>query len=457
MSGNIDTPDYQRGVISATQALQYTVAGDVYTFTLPPNVTAVWFSGEGGSDPPSALHGVQSGFDYPIFDYPAEVFGGPNWTSWVAPVASAIDSEVQFTFGPTPGFAWQLIGLTGAFIVTDAILSGSTQQPGQPTPGTAVLVAGSDGTDLRALLVDATGKLQVSGTTFPAVYAPPGTALPADALYVAGSDGTDLRGLLLDSSGHQLTIDQNLKSTVGTPGSAEPSEAVQVGGSDGTDMRLLLTDSTGHPLSIDQNLKLVVGAAGAASPADAVLMAGSDGTDLRPLLTDHTGILSVVDQVLQLVHAALGSTLPSQALLAGGSDGTHLRALLTDQQGALFGIPSAPGEASGDRPPNELLWANVNNVAVNTAIVPAPGAGLRIRVFFVYAYANDATGTYLVALNNAAGGVIILAISLAAAGQTQPPIAIPLTGIACEVNTQVTLSVGAAHCGATVGYTIETV
>jgi hypothetical protein len=82
--------------------------------------------------------------------------------------------------------------------------------PGTPVPILALQVAGSDGTDLRAVATDAMGRVNVdvfghAGTILDGV---PGSAAPANALQVAGTDGTDLRALLTDATGKLIIIAQ---------------------------------------------------------------------------------------------------------------------------------------------------------------------------------------------------------------------------------------------------------
>lgn len=61
----------------------------------------------------------------------------------------------------------------------------STGQPGQPIPVTAQMVGGTDGTNLRALSVDSTGKLQVSTTTTAA-----GASVPVQGATLFNSQAT---------------------------------------------------------------------------------------------------------------------------------------------------------------------------------------------------------------------------------------------------------------------------
>lgn len=92
--------------------------------------------------------------------------------------------------------------------------------PGSAAPANAVQVAGTDGTDLRVLSTDTSGHINanivsplpagtntigsVVDSTLAGATGSPGTAAPANAIQVAGSDGTDLRALSTTTSGELL-------------------------------------------------------------------------------------------------------------------------------------------------------------------------------------------------------------------------------------------------------------
>lgn len=376
-----DTPDGQRGEVTADQLIA-TFNGGVATGTVevPINAKALWMLLGPMPDPTVTVTGVSTGIVYPTYALWTQDVAGELNLCAVCFVTSQFDEEVSIHWASAPAGAWSVIADTGGRFTLDAALAASSANPGTVIPGYAVLMGGSDGTDIRALLVDSTGRLVVAGSTFPPVYGTPGAALPADALAVGGTDGTDLRVLAVDTSGHLLTIDSHLGNVTGAPGSAEPPDALQVAGSDGIDLRTLLTDATGRLLVVEQALELVIAALGAAHPADALQVAGNDGTDLRALLTDATGILSTADQNLKQAIALGSSAAPNHVVQIGGFDGTDLRAMRVNQGGLPYMIPSAPATAASDHPPNELLVAQIF-VAQGSNILAAPGAGKRYRVF----------------------------------------------------------------------------
>ena len=111
---------------------------------------------------------------------------------------------------------------------------GGVAVPGNPigtvggaSPTVAQLIGGTDGTDLRALNVDASGVL-----TTKTGYAEgqPGSATPANALFIGGTDGTDLRALATDTLGRQVTTATgtltNRSGTITAGGTAQVLMAV---------------------------------------------------------------------------------------------------------------------------------------------------------------------------------------------------------------------------------------
>lgn len=154
--------------------------------------------------------------------------------------------------------------------VSNNQLAGAT---GAAVPAGALQAAGSDGTNLRALLTD-TGGRQVSVGAAAAGSAPVG-----NPLYVAGSDGTNVRALLTDAGGRQVMVG------AAADGSAVTGNPVLMGGQDGTNAQSILVDTSGRQ-------RIVGGAADGSPPAgDPVLIAGFDGTNVQTLLTSATGRL----------------------------------------------------------------------------------------------------------------------------------------------------------------------
>lgn len=287
---------------------------------------------------------------------------------------------------------------------------------GDPVPDDAVMVGGTDGTNLRAIAVDSTGVVQVNaisalyvvgevaqnvgmpilgkdttgdyqlmrmdtdggpiiaGTgqnseTAPGVAvhtagvdstgetdlygaAVAGSAFPSsEALYpIAGSDGTNARALLLDSTGKPII------SGTGAVGSAIPSAGIAVIGTDGTDARVIRVDSSGFQLVGGAN------ATGSAVPTGAFFVAGSDGTNVKAISVSTGG------QVIIAGMGAPGAATPVAAISVGGTDGTNLRGFSVTSTGAIKCVSNQIEIATGfTRPSNTTAYAANDVVADSTS------------------------------------------------------------------------------------------
>lgn len=165
----------------------------------------------------------------------------------------------------------------------------------------------------------------------------------------------------------------------------------------------------------------------------------------------------VTDPALNLSAAPVGGATPSGALLVGGTDGTHLQALSTDRHGREYVIPSAPSLIGTDHPAVEVQYGSVGGIAATTVVLAAPGAGIRYRLFFVHAWAENAAASYYVLAINPSGGNTFFCVSEIPAGAPAQVAELPLTGFATEANTGVSVGVIAGQCGVTLGWTVENV
>lgn len=492
-----DTPDHIRGGVSATRLLgQFGGFTRTATVALPPNTAVLWlFVGPPPGTPPVTVLGASTGVQYPAYQFPIDNANDNNDPTLVV-VAPEVDSSVIITWAFDPDSEWFVIADAGPRVTVDAALAGVIGTNTDAVPGSALQVAGSDGTDLRTLLTDATGKLQVADAGLTGVSGTPNAAAPAKAVQVGGSDGTDLRVVLTDATGRVLSIDQVLKLAIGAPAAAAPADAVQVagsdgtdlrtlrtdgtgalvttggtfppvyaapgavlpadalliGGSDGTDLRPLATDTTGHQLTIDQNLKLAVGVPGSVPPADVLMLGGTDGTDVRAIGVSAIGTVQTSDAVLEVATALVAGSSPARALQQGVSDGTHLRAQLGDQQGVPYSIATVPSILAGDHPPNELLFQSIGFTSTGV-LLGAAGAGKRYRVFAVQLVPLSGTfNGYL--LDTVAGVGFALVSSLAPFVADYPPSGLPL---ASNAAVDFVFNAGTGSCAVVITYTLETI
>lgn len=122
----------------------------------------------------------------------------------------------------------------------------------------------------------------------------------------------------------------------------------------------------------------------------------------------------------------------------------------TNAQGLPYSIPSAPSEAAGDHPLNELLVAS-SVFAASGNLLAAPGAGARYRIFAGSLAPESTTASGYI--NDSVSGLAFLACGQG--GGTS--LALPLTGLALSQNAAVhyTATVATTSMIACVIYTLE--
>jgi hypothetical protein len=195
--------------------------------------------------------------------------------------------------------------------------------PGAAVPTNAVQVGGSDGTDLRTIATDTTGRIVNVGA------AASGSAVAGNPVLVGGSDGTDARTFATDSSGQQKVLIENASAIAVSDSSAESSLTTLAGAVSSSKMQVNVTN-TAVVAEIEGHAGAVLdGAPGAAAPANAVQVGGTDGTDLRAISTDSSG------RIINVGAAANGSAVAGNPVLVAGSDGTDARTIATDTGGQV--------------------------------------------------------------------------------------------------------------------------
>jgi hypothetical protein len=233
----------------------------------------------------------------------------------------------------------QIAGSNGGAIATDAnnrlavvgIRGLGTSNTVSPVMVGATTPSGT----VANIQTDASGNIITVGP------AATGAAATANPVQIGGTDGTNVRTISTDTSGRP-NVNINGTPTVsisGTPAVTVTSGTITVGNSSLT----------------------VVGAAasGAAAAGNPVLMAGSDGSNARTLRTDTSGNLDVNIQgtpavtvssgtvtvsgtvavsalsgtVTVIGDAASGSAVAGNPVLIAGSDGTNARSIKTDTSG----------------------------------------------------------------------------------------------------------------------------
>ena len=123
----------------------------------------------------------------------------------------------------------------------------------------------------------------------------------------------------------------------------------------------------------------------------------------------------------------------------------------TNHDGSQYVIPTVPNTAAGDHPPNEMSVASLNSAA-SVTVVPAPGAGNRLRVFSLGL--AGVAGLAGVMRDNGSGLIL-----LACQGACCPVVTFPAQGIPLSTNQALSYFL-VAGTGTMLGqatYTTETV
>ena len=147
-----DTPDYQRGVVSAQQLLATVAAGTAeVTVDVPPNAETLIVCVQ---EYPSSLFiravGVTTGVVYPTA-YCSTGDGIVTWQAQFFDCSSPLDSKVQITCATAPSQPWYVYSDAAVHVVIDPISANAIGGTGAANPGGTVQVGGTDGTDLRTL------------------------------------------------------------------------------------------------------------------------------------------------------------------------------------------------------------------------------------------------------------------------------------------------------------------
>ncbi len=210
-------------------------------------------------------------------------------------------------YGRSTGAELFIAAVTTGSVVTYTDAGTITPSGAMPTVNTALVNFGD---------VIATGQIA------------PGSAMSGNPVVMGASDGTNVRTVLSDTSGHIEVVGP------GAVAAAVTGNPVMAGLSDGTNARYLLGDTSGR--------LMVIGgaAAGAAIAGNPVLMGGSDGTNARAALMDTSGRQIVIGA------AVAGAAVTGNPVLIGGSDGTNARTIVTDTAGNINVTPGASVHAT---------------------------------------------------------------------------------------------------------------
>lgn len=162
---------------------------------------------------------------------------------------------------------------------------------------------------------------------------------------------------------------------------------------------------------------------------------------------------STVDQEVTITFLALANF----AWYVYADAGVHITfdtSKAVNEIGEQYVVPCVPSALPGDHPANELEIASMLDSPNGTALVPAPGAGNRLRVFD--AFLNSSTPTNFVALRTSATGVQIIGISSNNASTGAQISGLP-SGIPMPTNEGINIITSAGDADGTVVYSVEAV
>lgn len=126
----------------------------------------------------------------------------------------------------------------------------------------------------------------------------------------------------------------------------------------------------------------------------------------------------------------------------------------SSQTGVQYVIPTVPSTVASDHPPNELLYAANWAIASGGVLVPAPGVGQRLRVFYA-SVANESAGA-IVGLSDSVSGASLVLAGIGAAGIPQTADFKP-SGVPLSNNAAIVVATTSGNATANVTYTAETI
>lgn len=156
----IDTPDGQYGTVNPQQLIgEFIGVTSAQTVTLPPNAESILIFLQGAVVESLALvQGVTTGCHYSFSEMPIGPPGGNP--IYVVSVVPAMDDQLEIGFSSyATGLTYYVVADSGIRQVLDVYLANIVGIANEAAPVSALLVAGSDGTELRPLSTDSNGRL----------------------------------------------------------------------------------------------------------------------------------------------------------------------------------------------------------------------------------------------------------------------------------------------------------
>jgi trimeric autotransporter adhesin len=315
--------------------------------------------------------------------------GTGNFTV-VQSTASNLNATVVGTTAAGSGAATGLVTIQGNASGTPVPISGSitatnpsVSATGAAVPADATMIGGSDGTDLQAISVDTTGKVNInniSGT----VSLPTGASTAANQTSVQSAPGTPQTTAITiqgNASGVAVPISGTVTATnpsVSATGAAVPADATMIGGTDGTDLRAVSTDATGklNINNISGTVSLPTGAATSANQTNGTQTTQINGGGNTATVTASNALKVDGSAVTQPVSGTVTANAGTGNFTVVQSTASSLNATVVGTtaagSGASTGLITIQGNASGTAVPiSGTVTATNPSVSATGAAVPA--------------------------------------------------------------------------------------
>ena len=236
---------------------------------------------------------------------------------------SAVTQPVSGTVTANAGTGNFTVVQTTAANLRSQIASESST--GSAIPALAAMVGGSDGTNLRAIFVDSSGRQFVVGA------AANGAAVAGNPVLIAGSDGTNARSIRTATDG-TVRVDPTGTTTQPVSGTVAATQSgtwtVQPGNTANTTPWLITINQGGNSATVTASNALKVDGSAVTQPISGTVTANAGTGNFTVVQSTASNLRSQTSS-----ESNTGSAVPAQASMVGGTDGTNLRAISVDASG----------------------------------------------------------------------------------------------------------------------------
>jgi len=205
--------------------------------------------------------------------------------------------------------------------------------PGAVAPLTAIQIAGTDGTDLRAVSTDILGRIMVVGAE------PNGALLGGNPVLLAGSDGYYVRDVATDSVGQVKVLLENPQIRVATSYPTPSTDGQYV---------YAMGDKVGRAVSILN------------SPRDLIGTASLDSSSGSSVSFITAGASGVFNDIISLIMTNDSSTATIVTLTDNGAGGNSYKFAIAANGGAVMNFPTPLPQGTA-----AAAWQILNSAAIS--------------------------------------------------------------------------------------------